>query len=46
MELESLADNEVITVQTLKKMIKKSFDRASKDEDMLDECMNDIGHDM
>lgn len=40
------ADNDVITVQDLKKMINNSFIKAAQHQNQIDESMSEIGHDM
>ena len=45
-ELYNWDDDKVITVKDLKRMINKSFKAEANDENMIDESMNDFGHDM
>ena len=45
-ELDNWDENKPIQVKDLKKMIKKSFKKAAEHEQILEESMNVIGHDM
>lgn len=45
-ELDNWDEDKPIQVKDLKKMIDKSFKKAAKDQQQIEDSMSEIGHDM